>query len=792
METILNLMEEGNYQEALEIICQEKKINGNSDVLAVLEAAIWQEIGERDAMWEAISQGLSCNPQNYELMLMLGDYYYSVNKQQAWLCYENAKYYCSQEEDSKLIQARMEELKRQINPPAKAAIIILSYNSLEMTQNCIASIRENCCRESYELVVIDNASQDGSAEWLKTQQDIKLLCNTENKGFPKGCNQGIELAEPESDIFLLNNDTLMMPNSLFWLRMGLYENTQVGACGSVSNSAGNHQKIQKTYETVGGYLEYALRNNIPQKYPYEERMYLIGFAMLIKREAVNKVGTLDEQFSPGNFEDTDYGVRLIHAGYRNRVCKNSFIFHWGGKSFGKNQERYIALIEKNKKIFEEKFKESYSSYSSIRTDIIEKMNVKEKEESIRVLDLECGYGMTLAKLQSEYPKAQCYGITKTQKKAEIATRYATVVQGELESISLDTQWGKFDYVVAGEILDSLPQPEKCLQKIRSFLKESGRLLVSVRELKYWNEQSLRKLMEQSGFQVENVWYYKILGEKLEICQLIMEVKINVNEQPLVSVIIPTYNRAYCIEKAVESVLKQDYDNMEILIVDDGSTDDTETIIRNIGDERIKYYKILSNKGAGAARNVGIQHAKGKYIAFQDSDDVWVEGKLKKQVAVLENSDYGMVYSCFEREFPDGRVEKVPRDAIQKEAKEGYIYPYLLAESYISTQTMLVKKEVLYQIQGFDEALKSYEDYDLAIRIARNCEVAFINEVYVHLNTLPDSIDMDMMRGLISSAYLLKKYETDLKLYGIYEEKLKTVIDFAEMTGCKEVIEKYLA
>lgn len=262
-------------------------------------------------------------------------------------------------------------------------------------------------------------------------------------------------------------------------------------------------------------------------------------------------------------------------------------------------------------------------------------------------------------------------------------------------------------------------------------------------------------------------------------------------EPLVSVIIPTYNRAYCIENAVKSVLAQDYENMEILILDDGSTDETEAVIGKMEDKRIFYQKNSCNCGAAVTRNIGIQMAKGEYIAFQDSDDIWLPEKLKQQVQVLEDSTYGMVYSCFEREFPDGRVEKVPRDGIQQEAKQGYIYPYLLAESYISTQTMLVRKEILQQIQGFDEALKSYEDYDLAIRIAKCCQVAFIDEILVHLNTLPDSIDMDMMRGMISSCYLLKKYEKDLKLYDIYERKHKVIMDFAEMTGCRQAVEKFL-
>lgn len=262
-------------------------------------------------------------------------------------------------------------------------------------------------------------------------------------------------------------------------------------------------------------------------------------------------------------------------------------------------------------------------------------------------------------------------------------------------------------------------------------------------------------------------------------------------EPLVSVIIPTYNRAYCIQKAVQSVLDQEYENMEILVLDDGSTDQTETVIRDLGDKRIYYHKNPYNCGAAAARNVGIQLAKGEYIAFQDSDDIWLEGKLHQQIKMLEGSAYGMVYSCVQREFSDGRVEIFPRNGIQDEAKHGNIYPYLLAESYISAPTVVVRKEILLQIQGFDEVMKNYEDYDLALRIAKRHQIGFINQVLVYSKTLPDSIDMDMMRGLISSCYLLRKYETDLKLYGIYEQKRKVVMDFAERAGCHKAVEKFL-
>ena len=105
---------------------------------------------------------------------------------------------------------------------------------------------------------------------------------------------------------------------------------------------------------------------------------------------------------------------------------------------------------------------------------------------------------------------------------------------------------------------------------------------------------------------------------------------------LVSVIIPTYNRAHLIKRSAESVLNQTYTNLELIIVDDGSTDDTEEVVKTLNDNRVTYIK-QPNQGACAARNNGIDHAKGEFIAFQDSDDVWHEDKLEKQIKCLKET-----------------------------------------------------------------------------------------------------------------------------------------------------------
>lgn len=112
------------------------------------------------------------------------------------------------------------------------------------------------------------------------------------------------------------------------------------------------------------------------------------------------------------------------------------------------------------------------------------------------------------------------------KKASIAKRYAEVMLGNLEDISIKEEWGMFDYCLAGEVLEQIKKPEQFLEKIRNVLKKTGRLLISVSDMVNWNETRLRNMLKKSGYDVENVWYYKVPGENLKFCQILMSVRKN--------------------------------------------------------------------------------------------------------------------------------------------------------------------------------------------------------------------------------------------------------------------------
>ena len=192
--------------------------------------------------------------------------------------------------------------------------------------------------------------------------------------------------------------------------------------------------------------------------------------------------------------------------------------------------------------------------------------------------------------------------------------------------------------------------------------------------------------------------------------------------PKVSVIIPTYNRLPLLKEAVESVLTQDFEDLELIVVDDGSTDGTgEEMERYSG--RVKLLQHSENKGVSAARNKGILHAKGKYLSFLDSDDLWVKGKLKILVAFLDdNPQYPL---CYTDEIWIRKGKRV--NPKLKHAKySGWIFERCLPLCTISPSSVMIRKALFSKVGLFDEALPVCEDYDFWLRVSVRFPIFFIN------------------------------------------------------------------
>jgi glycosyltransferase involved in cell wall biosynthesis len=180
----------------------------------------------------------------------------------------------------------------------------------------------------------------------------------------------------------------------------------------------------------------------------------------------------------------------------------------------------------------------------------------------------------------------------------------------------------------------------------------------------------------------------------------------------VTVILPTYNRARSLGRAINSVLAQTHSELTLIVVDDGSTDSTETVVKSLTDERVRYLRLPENRGPAAARNAGIREAATEWIAFQDSDDEWLPTKLEEQLraAATPGRDVVLVVSGYRLDIDEIVVR--PEHTLRGEDPT----PDVLDGWPTITPTWLVKRTALEELNGFDETLPCLEDWELALRL----------------------------------------------------------------------------
>lgn len=257
--------------------------------------------------------------------------------------------------------------------------------------------------------------------------------------------------------------------------------------------------------------------------------------------------------------------------------------------------------------------------------------------------------------------------------------------------------------------------------------------------------------------------------------------VALSTDPLVSIIIPTRNRADFLKRSVGSVLSQTCRDFEIIIVDDCSIDHTKQTVDAFLDNRIRYIRHEVNKGAGATRNSGIREAKGKYVAFLDDDDEWVPEKLERQLAVFQGSgemNVGLVYSGFIYTSSDSEVHREIKPQFR-----GKVFKNILQTCILGSATPLIKKDILVKAGLFDESLLSCEDWDLWIRISRLCNFDFVPDPLAKAYVHGDQLSVNLMRNMSARKNMLKKYAEEFAQYpdiwGLHLERLGVLLILAD-------------
>jgi len=252
----------------------------------------------------------------------------------------------------------------------------------------------------------------------------------------------------------------------------------------------------------------------------------------------------------------------------------------------------------------------------------------------------------------------------------------------------------------------------------------------------------------------------------------------------VSVIIPAYNSEKFIRETVFSVLNQSLKPREILVIDDGSTDQTGKIVKDLGRRhKIIEYVYQNNKGLSAARNTGIKKSQFQYIAFLDSDDVWKRNKLEKQVLVFQKTQFsklGLVYCDYNDISENGKVLKnYPSFKINKNVR-GNVIKYLLSGNKISGSGsgVLVKKECFEKVGLFDERLITAEDWEMWLRISKKFSIDYVDEMLVSIRRHSENISSNNEKMIIGISQLAVKHKyllNEFKFLSFFFNKLANEI-----------------
>jgi GT2 family glycosyltransferase len=434
-----------------------------------------------------------------------------------------------------------------------ASIIIPVFNKLSYTKLCLESILHTT-RHPYELIIVDDGSTDDTANYLGTLDKTKVITNTRNLGVPKAYNIGIRASRGRY-IVILNNDTIVTPNWLSRMVQCAERHDRIGIIAPVTNFDSDVQQDENArYSRITELYDYAEIR--ARKFAGAFFLYprVCGLSMLIKRETLSQVGLFDEKFSPGYYEDDDFCVRTLLAGFDIAIAQDVFIHHFGSKTFG--SRRYRDALERNKRVFQEK-------------------------------------------------------------------------------------WGPTPY-----------------------------------------DDALMKKFHDG------------------------------NQTPLVSVILPTYNRPESLEEAVASVLCQTYQQFELIVTNDGGTD-VLPIVRKFGDNRISHISSERHVGTAAARNLGLIHAKGEFVAYLDDDCVYYKNHLETLVAALTTTSCAVAYSNWRRAMQEVGIQDTSTSELR------YNKERLLAINYIPISSVMHERRLLGKIGVFDETLRYHADWDLLIRLAQH-------------------------------------------------------------------------
>ncbi len=458
MDNVLSAIQENKWEEALKLFMDTMAGRELDENACIIGATILEHFEETESLFDMIQAGLKLNPFNYELYILLGDYYAHINSEQALITYENAYYLASiygTTEDISITRSIMDEYKNQHSTNVKKiTILVMHDNERDYLDQCLKSISETCFDKCYKIVTVDVS-------------DIKRRTSI--------INDAINSITDESDIFFLQSDVCLTSNALYNLRLALYESPDTGSSSAVSNYAHFYQvPLDHNVKSLEDAKRFAFSHNIPMHNSYEKKCAIDGDFILIKREVINKIFPLATEYLTDGYNFTELCLNIILNGYRNIACWNSFVFRNMRSSI---IARDMQNMEIDRATFYSKwgFKSEY--YMGIRKELVDLIK-EDKSAPISVLEVGAGMGTTLLNIKYRYPNANIKGIELIDKVVGIASNYVDIECANIENYRFADD-EKYDYIIFGDVLEHLVDPYSLVDRLKDNLKANGCIIASI-------------------------------------------------------------------------------------------------------------------------------------------------------------------------------------------------------------------------------------------------------------------------------------------------------------------------
>ncbi len=486
------------------------------------------------------------------------------------------------------------------------SIIILSHNQWEHTERCLSSIKQ-CTPELHEIIVVDNGSTDKTPEALlelaSREPHLRVILNRENRGFAAGNNQGLALARGRS-IILLNNDTVVTPGWVSRMAAVLNRHPGTGLVGPMSNSVSGPQLVQSvSYKALDELPMFAAQWAGEHKGQSVETNRLAGFCLLARREVIERIGGLDEQFGSGNFEDDDFGLRAKLSGFELRIAQDVFIHHAGGQTFKGAGIDYSRAMLRNWGLFCSKWALPKDAISEFRypvpTELPKGGAVRVPLPSLEATHLasgrywsQKGASVLPATVKRDTPAVARLGDLSEARALRSKRSFSAAWQATLNALRT-RPFHPEAYLLLGEIAWSVGDGQDA-----KACAEYARLIAPA-------FKGAKRFLNQ-----------RLKGNARPEWLVLPEVVQNppLASRNALSVCLITKNEEQFLPQCLASVrgLAQ-----QIIVVDTGSTDRTVELAKAQGAE---VYDFAWCDDFSAARNAALEHATGDWVLMLDADE----------------------------------------------------------------------------------------------------------------------------------------------------------------------------